>query len=693
MAASQPGLQMAPGGPAGPGAPPPAAVLDNPLSPLCKEWLAKIKLAWDFKQQEFGNDAVDCMRFFSGPYDFMYKRAYATTDPHFQLNEDADSEMPAPTFRMTFNKVAELVQIFGPVLYHKNPDRQVNPRVVPMPPGGLMSPDPNNQQILIMEQMAANAVSLQLMKDKSRAEFLQWYLNYTPTELGLKDEMRAAIDECLIKGMGLLWVELYQPKGTPIRLVGSFYDTVDNLVVDPDAERLDQAKWVARRCVHPVWEVEKEYNLAPGSLKGRYESYNAQSVVTADADGDYNRKRGLTNDLIVYWKVYSKMGLGGRLKGMRQDLAAPLEAFGDYCFIVVAEDTPYPLNMPPELLGQPGAIPQLQQQAQWPTPFWADDQWPFAPMMFHPVPRKVWPMSHLKPALGELKFLNWIYSFVASKMRVTCRDFIAIAKSAGEEIKDAILHGSDLTLLEIEKAHGTIAEVVQFLQHPEFNGDIWKVIDAVTVNFERRTGLNELVYGESSRQMRSASEAQMKDNALAVRPDDMATRVEECATLAARMEALAIRWHLQPADVAPLMGQVGALYWGMLVQTTDLYTLTRQLEYRIEAGSAKKPNRDRDASNLQQAMTTLFTPLYQYAQTTGNVGPVNALMTDWAKSVGMDASKYLLAVPPPPPPLPAPGAPPGNGGPPGGPRPGQGRGPANGPQTPPGPPGPPAMAA
>jgi hypothetical protein len=661
---------------------PPAALLDNPLAPLVKEWLAKIKLAWDYKMQEFGRDAIDCMRFFNGPYDFLYKKEYACSDPHFQVQESIDQEMPAPTFRMTLNKVAELVQIFGPVLYHKNPDRQVNPRKIPLPPGGLVSPDPTNQQVLLLEQMAANAVQLQQMKDKARAQYLQWYLNYTPDELNLKDEMRAAIDEGLIKGFGVAWVELYQPKGQQIRLVGSFYDSVDNLVIDPDAERLDQAQWVARRCVHPVWEVEREYGLQPGSLKGSFESYNAQSVTDADDDGDYNRKRGLTNDLIVYWKVYSKMGMGGRLKGANPALRDPLELFGDYCYLVIAEHCPYPLNMPPEVIAAPGGVPQLQQAVAWPTPFWADDCWPFAPLVFHPIPRRVWPMSHLKPALGELKFLNWAYSMIASKMRVACRDFLAVAKSAGEEIKDIILHGQDFTLIEIEKAHGTISQVVEFLQHPQFQGDIWTVIDRIVANFERRTGLSELIYGESSRQMRSASEAQMKQDALSVRPDDMATRVEEFATQLARMEALAVRWHLTAQDVLPLMGQVGALYWQQLVQTTDVYALTRQLEYRIEAGSAKKPNRDRDSANLQQAMSILFQPLYQYAQVTGNVGPVNALISDWATAIGMDATKYLLA-PPPPPPVPVqapqPGGTAGRNGPAGG-----------GPGGPPVRPGPPA---
>lgn len=52
---------------------------------------------------------------------------------------------------------------------------------------------------------------------------------------------------------------------------------------------------------------------------------------------------------------------------------------------------------------------------------------------------------------------------------------------------------------------------------------------------------------------------------------------------------------------------------------------------------------------MQTAMQTLFPPLLTYAQSTGSVEPLNALITEWAKSQDFDASKFLLSPPPPPP--------------------------------------------
>ena len=98
-------------------------------------------------------------------------------------------------------------------------------------------------------------------------------------------------------------------------------------------------------------------------------------------------------------------------------------------------------------------------------------------------------MSHLRPGLGEIKFINWAYSFLATKVMVSSRDLIAIAKSSGEELKEKISKAGDYSFIELENIHGSIDKVIQFLQHPPFNQEIYKVIQAVESNFERRVGL------------------------------------------------------------------------------------------------------------------------------------------------------------------------------------------------------------
>lgn len=629
--------------------------MDSPFQPLVGQWIEKIRLAEQEKDKQFGKDAAECMRFYNGPYEFMYGLKYQEGSSSFIYTGD-HKDLPKPSFCMTVNKVAEAVQIFGPVLYHRNPVRQTNPRKMPMLPielfGDPMDPMVQQAYLPLLQQVEQNRGI-----DKSRAILIDSYLNYTPTALDLKTNCRDAVDEAIIKGMGVLWHEVYRPKGGGFKMVGSFYDSVDYLVMDPDAEKMEDCKWIARKCVHPKWQVEQDYELPPGTLRGNAESFGQMGTVAAQGvSGDYDRRRGLTNDLVTYWKIWTKMGIGARMSGITEDVAS-LDMFGDFCHLVICEDCQYPLNLPPRTAAgvDVWADPmQVQSRLQWETPFWADDAWPFSFLAFHRVPRQIWPMSHFKPGMGELKFINWVYSFLAGKIRTACRDIIAVAKSASEEIKRAIISGTDYELLEIEKAHGTISEVVQFLRHPEFHGDIWKVLQAVENNFEKRIGLTELSYGFSKSQFRSAAEAEVKADALQVRPDDMANKVEDWMTDVARREALAARWHLEPEDVQPVLGDLGAQWWTQLVTPTDPMQLLHQLEYRIEAGSAKKPNKERDVANMQNAMQSLFPFFQQYAMASGDFSQVNALITDWAKSIDLDPKKYLLS---PPPPMPPPGPP------------------------------------
>lgn len=622
--------------------------LNHPLLPVVNQWLAKIKLSLEFKRTRFGQDAQDGMKFFVGPYDWIYGDDTRKADRHLKQldNGEDDNEIPAPRFQMTCNKVAELVQIFGPVLYHRNPIRVVNPREVPLPDDDLLASfggDPN--ATLALTQMYQQGTVAQAT-DKTRAKLLEHYQNYTPDALDLKSQSRMAIDEAIIKGMGVLWSRVYvDPLGT--KLVGSFYDSVDNLVIDPDSPVRAQAKWCANRRVEPVWEAERRFGLPAGSLRGNLSSSDVNAELDVHPDGKYLRATGQTNDLIVYWEVFSKNGLGGRLKGVASWIQQPLEEYGDYCYLVLADGIPYPLNVPPEVwnLEAQAGRQEVMRKVQWPTPFWMDGGWPFEELAFHEIPGDPWPMSHLAPGMGELKFLNWAFSYLAGKIRISSRDFIAILEQAGDSIVSAITHGADYELIKLKASHGkTINEIVQFLQHPEFNGDIWRVIEAISEQFDRRVGLTELMYGMSSRQLRSAAEADIKSAQMSVRPDEMANKVEDWMGRVARKEAIAIRWHLSPQDVASVMGPAGTQMWAYFITPTDPRTLLHSLEYRIEAGSVRKPNKERETANWQQIIQTVG-PFYQQLVRMGLVEPFNAMMTGWLKS--MDAKTDGLLIPKP----------------------------------------------
>jgi hypothetical protein len=673
--------------------------MEDALRSISSSWLSKIKQAEKHKRP-FSEDAKECMNFYDGHGDWFWKNGQGGTGKEAPI-----SKIAPPSFRFCINKAFEAVKLFGSVIYARNPVRTVTPKTFPVIPPTALGIDPSAppqvdpktgqpMQDPRIQQFIQASQQIGMIEETRRtiSSLVESYLNYTPVELNLKEHSRRVVDEGIIKGMGVWWTELVELPGAdgedPVGIVGSFADSVDNLLMDPDADEQEDILWCARRCIHPIDEVARKYGLNRDDLKGHLESHVSRS---AEEEREYKTKKrnGKTNDLIVYWKIYSKTGFGHTLKGAPKEFAGMFDSLGQNCYVVVAEGVDYPLNCPKEIALEPpdesGLPNTLFTQTRWPIPFYADIScWPWTPLQFHRKPGYIWPISHLKPGLAELKFLNWAISFLAGRLMVSCKTVVGVAKAAGDDIKDQILKHEEngFSLLELSETLGrSVNDIVSVFQMPQVTPDIWQIMQAVMDMFDKRVGLTELVYGMTRNQFRSAAEAQVKSEQISVRPDDMANALEDAMSMLARKEALAARWLLNPRDIAPVLGPLGAQVWEEMIQNLDINALAREYDYRIEAGSARKPNKAGRVEQMQMALQTLG-PVLQGLIPMGVVDPFNALITEWAKSLDIDSKQFLVPKPPPPPPVAPNASPPGEGGPP----PGDGGGGA--PQGPP-PEGPP----
>jgi hypothetical protein len=638
--------------------------LHYPLNPIVKGWLEKIECGKK-RKRAFDEDAQEAMNFYDGPCQHMWNNKYAREGRHSYLSRDA--ELRLPTFRMTVNKVAEMVQLFGPALYAQNPHRSVNARArAPLTPELFGDPmmDPMVQMFfpILMQQDETEQ-----RRKESVAKIYEQYLNYTPGELDLMSNSRQVIDEALIKGLGLWFTELYQPPGFQNKLVGSFYRTVDDLILDPDAEEWGGLKWMAVRCVHPYYEVEREYGLPEGSLKNKasLESARKQGAGSTDPDRNLDRERGESNDLLVYYKVFSKMGFGDKMTGFGKfgglgelregsPTKALFESFGDYCYLVVAEGIPFPLNMAPGATNAGFDSSEMMQQSltesvQWPIPFWVDNEWPVTPLEFHRKPNSLYPVSHLKPGLGELKFLNWAMSYLADKVMATSNLILGVVKAASENVKESISKGTcGLSVVELENALGkNINEIMSFIQAPQFSTDIYVVIEKVSEAFDKRVGLSELLYGMAEAQSRSATDVQVRQSNASTRVNDMRARVEQAMSKLARKEALAMRWTHTVEDLAPIVGPLRATLAAPHIFNHPIEETVREYDYVIAAGSTSVPNKMTEQGNVNGALQT-FMPLFTSLLSLGQVGPINAAMLRWGEAYDMDMTDFMVMPPPPP---------------------------------------------
>jgi DNA repair exonuclease SbcCD ATPase subunit len=115
--------------------------LESDLRPLVTGWLGKIEQAIKAKKP-FTDIAEQCTAFFSADTGFMWEPKYRKK----YLNTST-----SPRFRMTMSKAFELVALFGPTLYWRNPTRTVTPRRQVPIPEDIFGPE-NMAEIKEMEQ-------------------------------------------------------------------------------------------------------------------------------------------------------------------------------------------------------------------------------------------------------------------------------------------------------------------------------------------------------------------------------------------------------------------------------------------------------------------------------------------------------------------------------------------------------------
>lgn len=697
----------------------------NPLAAACNIWLKKIDSAKQAKGEDFSKWADEGMQFFLGDKDAWDKCLLGGKGA--TVEDDADK--PNPTFRFILTKTQELVQIYGPMLYNRNPYRSctvrelpkiareliVNPELEqqvqqmsqqlqqmqqqmqaasqPPQPGQPPPPAPDpqvweqyqqlQQQLQpLQEQLNAANQQFQQMQQgmaaqkreaTARATFIESYLNYTPNEFGLQEAFRQSIDEALIKGMGTLWTRAKKLESGRYAIVTE-YDSVDNLVIDPDAEHWSQVKWIAQRCVEWIYDVAEAYDMDVEDLRGRgeYETKTSQAETEYASETLESESRAdKSTDLIEYWKIWSRVGLGKKLPEFPDEYKDAISQFGDNVYLVVAKNVPYPLNFKPADAKRVGKLKRKKPKSerhkekiqsrmddlflkvQWPIPFHLDNKWPVTPIKFHDIPNCIWPMAHMRTSLPYLKFMCWQMSFLADHCAMVSRLFAATTQDVDDEVKAKLKSGDPVTFLELKASAGqNLDQVIKFLTPPQGGlSEMLNVGGQMNREFEKSTGLNELSYATPGG-MRSAAEAQIKDAVRNIRPDDMADRIEVSCAEVARKEAMAATWLLDGSDLSPVLGEAGAMLWDQLIASQDPIVVAEELEFRIEEGTAKKPNKDKRIADFNMLMQSISAVLVKLVDR-GIPGPWNAMMDKMAEVHNMgDVSQFH--VPPPPPPQPPP---------------------------------------
>jgi hypothetical protein len=612
------------------------------LRPLCNAWINKIESSHNSKDRKAWKEVADeCMMFYSQSASAMWNPAYSK---RFWRG------IKLPKFRVTINKAFEMVAIFGPNLFWEIPHRTVESKRFLNLPQELFGPTPQGQMLYqqVMQQMQMESV-----RDEAIALLMDRWLNYTPREQpggGLAGHSQKAVIDGLIKGRGVTATRPYKMPGSGRNLTGSFRESPDDIYLDPDFDSVEDCQWMAIKHVDVHTEVESRFKLPAGSLKNKAtleSSWNFSESNTDDSAASH-RRSGSTNDLVVWYEVFSKGGLGVNGTSMDSEIRDHMDAVvGQFAYIAVCADIPYPLNMSSEQIRRGATDEDVKEAFSWPVPYWADDKWPVEFLDFYLDPESAWPVAPLAPGLGELKLLNFLMSWFANRTWSSSRDFWAVAQPHLEHYREYILSGDDQSIIPTPVGLKSPKEAIEILTQPEGRQDMTQLISFVSDMFDKRVGMTPTIYGqnENATQNRTAEETQAKQRAVMARPEYMQKQVVEWQSRIAQSEAFVTRLFVTDDDVRGLLGDGGAMLWRQYVMNTDIELVVRQFQYTISAASIRRPNRERDIGNFQQVMGQFAPVLAGYGQQTGDYGPWNGMVQEWAALHDADLDDILI--PPP----------------------------------------------
>jgi hypothetical protein len=535
--------------------------LEQYLRAICGVWERQITLCREAKEKQFGKTAKELWGFLGKTYR--------------QLYGGGEEEVPFgnarnPYYKTRISKSAEAVALLVPWVLSQLPHRNIEPRRPPLPTEiAELLP----QAVAVREKVDA--------RDQMAAYLLQWFLNYTPTEYGLKREARTALPEAFVKGRGLLWHEMVEsPAGM---IPSSQFVSVDDLLIDSDSIKPKDAGFMIRRRRRSVWQVSEEFGIPREELRSVGRSKFQEAI-------DASSEKQESKDVCEYYEVYSRVGIGHWLdEGDEQfkQLSGAMGELGPHLYLVVMPGVQYPLNLRPERISTSGSIDEIKKWLNWPIPFYADmagNPWPCSILDFYPNQSDPWSTSPLQPGLPMQIFLDHLYSFAMGRIRITSRDIWLVAEALAEAAKNAIQQGNDLTLVPVPGEPGLDFEkLFHVVQFPETNEDLFKIGAMVERAYERATGLDPLLYGaEGARQMRSAKEAGIREAHVSSRPDDYADAVEDWMSAAGAKELQATRLMVGVETVAPMFGEslppedeptavLGPMsqQWAKLIETDD----------------------------------------------------------------------------------------------------------------------------
>ena len=340
-------------------------------------WIGKLETAYRSPaRKRFREEAEEAKTFYARSCAALWSSKYA--------GKFFNGVIKAPRFPISVNKTFEAIAVMVPNLLWDVPYRTVQPKrrwILDEEVEQMLMQD---QSLGPMLQQSAQADQMDMARASVVAKMMTLWLNYTGREVpdgGLGEHAQIGVIDAFLTGRGCYFPRRYTyPSGTTT-LTGVFREDPMDVLIDPDCRMVKDATWIALRHQDKYWVVEQRFQMPKDSLKHRASlesaAHYSEAGFLADETTSQYRGTGERNDLIVWYEIWSKAGVGCRFCDMPDELKGRLdEVVGDYAYLAIASNVPYPLNGPPDVLRAGATDDDVRQMFSWPIPTWTDGRWP-----------------------------------------------------------------------------------------------------------------------------------------------------------------------------------------------------------------------------------------------------------------------------------------------------------------------------
>jgi hypothetical protein len=588
--------------------------LGSVLKSVCELWLRQIEFCRKRKQRDFG-DAKEEIDYYRGKR-YSRRGIIPMTDGAPQV------AMNWPEYETYFNMSQAFSDVMTPYVLARVPNRLYEPRL-PSLPAELVSfaAEIAQQQAMQAQQMAAMgqpppppsgwaAAVPQILQNQRETTardtmvcyLLKWFGNWWPEVTGLIHEAKEAVDESF-SGRGCLWLEMADGPFGPIP--ASYADSVNNLLIDPDARQLREASYIVRIRRQSLYRIADIYGEDVDMLRGSSSSnmmlamrQNDALDMSSDEPNDTDPEK---KDIGIYFEFWSRIGIGEKLVLAPDELKQlgpvreALDAVGPYVHFAIMPGLEWPLGMNPDVLegrwskpsngsktdpsaggGAPAdgdgprreesdlgdedidkLVSVLTDKLAWPIKVYEFTQspWPVSCLDYKPNISNAWAKSPLESGLPLQRFIDRTFTTFFNRVHTAGRDGIVTSAELEPGIREWLKSGRDQEILvSLEKVgHEEMEKLVNFIKFPELNADLFKILEIAVDCWQKLTGLDPALYGGIPHtQDRSAEASKMRGQGLARRPDDYADAVENWLSEVAQKELIATRMLVDVQSVMPV---------------------------------------------------------------------------------------------------------------------------------------------